>query len=44
MYEYEVGPSTESPGAVHRNIELITVRDGQITEVQVYFGGRVGRG
>lgn len=41
MYEYELGADTESPGAVHRNVELITVRGGQITEVQVFFGGRV---
>jgi ketosteroid isomerase-like protein len=42
MYEYELGSETESPGAVHRNVELITVQDGQITEVQVFFGGQVG--
>jgi ketosteroid isomerase-like protein len=41
MYEYELGPDTESPGAVHRNVELITVRNNQVTEVQVFFGGRV---
>lgn len=41
MYEYELGPQTDSPGAVHRNVELITVCDGQISEVQVFFGGRV---
>jgi hypothetical protein len=42
MYEYELSADTESPGAVHRNVELITVRDDQITDVQVFFGGRVG--
>jgi ketosteroid isomerase-like protein len=41
MYEYELAADTESPGAVHRNVELITVRNQQITEVQVFFGGSV---
>lgn len=36
MYEYEL-----PTGAVHRNTEVLTVRDGQITEVQVFFGGNV---
>ena len=36
MYEYEL-----RTGARHRNAELITVRDGQIVEVQVFFGGAV---
>ena len=36
MYEYEL-----AGGARHRNTELITVRDGQVVEVQVFFGGRV---
>lgn len=34
MYEYEL-----LDGARHRNAEYITVRDGQLTEVQVFFGG-----
>jgi uncharacterized protein (TIGR03086 family) len=37
MYEYEL-----LDGAVHRNTELITVRDGQVVEAQVFFGGRYG--
>lgn len=36
MYEYEL-----LTGARHRNAELITVQDGQIVEVQVFFGGTV---
>jgi ketosteroid isomerase-like protein len=36
MYEYEL-----KSGDRHRNVELSTVRDGQITETQVFFGGRV---
>lgn len=36
LYEYEL-----STGEVHRNAEVLTVRDGQIVEVQVFFGGRV---
>jgi ketosteroid isomerase-like protein len=28
-------------GERYRNTEFITVRDGQLTEVQVFFGGRV---
>lgn len=35
MYEYEL-----KTGQRHRNVELITVHDDKITEVQVYFGGR----
>ena len=35
MYEYEL-----LTGEVHRNAELLTVRDGQVVEVQVFFGGR----
>jgi ketosteroid isomerase-like protein len=35
MYEYEL-----KTGARHRNVEFITVRDGQLAETQVYFGGR----
>ena len=34
MYEYDL-----LDGARHRNAEYITVRDGQLTEVQVFFGG-----
>ena len=37
MYEYEL-----VSGGRHRNSELITVRDGQVHEVQVFFGGSVG--
>jgi ketosteroid isomerase-like protein len=33
-YEYEL-----TTGARHRNVEAITVRDGLIREVQVFFGG-----
>lgn len=36
LYEYEL-----KTGERHRNVELSTVRDGQISETQVYFGGRV---
>ncbi|MEH0577507.1 MULTISPECIES: nuclear transport factor 2 family protein [Streptomyces] len=35
-YEYRL-----TTGARHRNVEAITVRDGLIREVQVFFGGRV---
>lgn len=35
-YEYEL-----KTGERHRNVELITVRDGRITEIQVFFGGPV---
>lgn len=38
-YEYEL-----TTGARHRNVEAITVRDGLIREVQVFFGGRVDGG
>jgi ketosteroid isomerase-like protein len=34
-YEYEL-----ETGDVHRNAEFITVRDGQIHEIEVYFGGK----
>lgn len=37
IYEYEL-----KTGVRHRNVELNTVRDGRITEVQVFFGGTVG--
>jgi ketosteroid isomerase-like protein len=36
MYEYEL-----KTGERHRNVELLTVRDGQVAETQVFFGGRV---
>ncbi|HEV7626937.1 MAG TPA: nuclear transport factor 2 family protein [Streptomyces sp.] len=36
MYEYEL-----KTGERHRNVELSTVRNGRITETQVFFGGRV---
>jgi ketosteroid isomerase-like protein len=38
LYEYEL-----TTGERHRNAELITVRDGQLVETQVFFGGRVRR-
>jgi ketosteroid isomerase-like protein len=37
MYEYDL-----TSGGTHRNTELITVVDGRIVEVQVFFGGPVG--
>ena len=37
MYEYEL----KETGERHRNVEVLTVRDGQVTETQVFFGGRV---
>ncbi|MFF4805016.1 nuclear transport factor 2 family protein [Streptomyces sp. NPDC001351] len=36
-YEYEL-----TTGDRYRNVEAITVRDGLVREVQVFFGGRVG--
>jgi ketosteroid isomerase-like protein len=36
LYEYQL-----KTGERHRNTEFITVRDGRITEIQVFFGGRV---
>ncbi|NLU72369.1 nuclear transport factor 2 family protein [Streptomyces sp. HNM0575] len=36
LYEYEL-----KTGEVHRNVEVATVRDGRLTETQVFFGGRV---
>lgn len=36
MYEYEL-----QTGERYRNTEFSTVRDGQLTETQVFFGGRV---
>ncbi|MFI9076538.1 nuclear transport factor 2 family protein [Streptomyces sioyaensis] len=38
-YEYEL-----KTGERHRNVELTTVRDGRLTETEVYFGGRFPRG
>ena len=35
LYEYEL-----EGGQRHRNAEVITVRDGSVTESQVFFGGR----
>ncbi|TXS41572.1 nuclear transport factor 2 family protein [Streptomyces sp. uw30] len=35
-YEYEL-----TAGGRYRNVEAITVRDGLISEVRVYFGGAV---
>lgn len=35
LYEYEL-----LTGEVHRNAEYLTVRKGQVVEVQVFFGGR----
>ena len=35
LYEYEL-----EGGQRHRNAEVITVRDGRVTESQVFFGGR----
>jgi len=37
MYEYEL----KETGERHRNVELLTVRDGRVAETQVFFGGRV---
>jgi hypothetical protein len=36
MYEYEL-----KSGECYRNVELLTVRDSQVVETQVFFGGRV---
>jgi ketosteroid isomerase-like protein len=38
LYEYEL-----TTGERHRNAEFITVRDGQLVETQVFFGGRYDR-
>jgi ketosteroid isomerase-like protein len=35
-YEYE----SLQTGQRHRNVEVHTVRDGKVTEIQVFFGGR----
>jgi ketosteroid isomerase-like protein len=36
LYEYEL-----KTGGRYRNAEYITVREGQVEEIQVFFGGRV---
>jgi ketosteroid isomerase-like protein len=36
LYEYEL-----KSGERHRNVELITVHGGQLTQTQVFFGGKV---
>jgi ketosteroid isomerase-like protein len=36
LYEYEL-----KNGERYRNAEYITVRDGQVVDIQVFFGGRV---
>lgn len=36
LYEYEL-----TTGEVFRNTEVLTVHDGQVVEVQVFFGGQV---
>jgi ketosteroid isomerase-like protein len=36
LYEYQ-----PADGDRYRNVEVITVRDGRITETQVFFGGRL---
>jgi ketosteroid isomerase-like protein len=36
MYEYEL-----ETGGRYRNTEYSTIRDGQLAETQVFFGGRV---
>jgi len=35
LYEYQL-----EDGQRYRNAEVITVRDGKVTESQVFFGGR----
>jgi ketosteroid isomerase-like protein len=35
-YEYDL-----TSGGTHRNVEAITLRDGLIRDVQVFFGGKV---
>jgi ketosteroid isomerase-like protein len=37
MYEYRL----RDTGERYRNAELLTVRNGQVVEAQVFFGGRV---
>ncbi|MQA86609.1 MAG: DUF4440 domain-containing protein [Streptosporangiales bacterium] len=36
LYEYEL-----HTGERHRNVEVLTVRNGKVAETQVFFGGRV---
>jgi hypothetical protein len=36
LYEYEL-----RNGDRYRNAEYITVHDGRVAEIQVFFGGRV---
>jgi ketosteroid isomerase-like protein len=36
FYEYEL-----TTGERYRNVEYITIRNGQLVETQVFFGGRV---
>lgn len=38
-YEYEL-----RTGERHRNVEVMTVRDGRLAETQVYFGGSFPQG
>ncbi|MFJ9616261.1 nuclear transport factor 2 family protein [Streptomyces noursei] len=38
-YAYEL-----TTGERHRNVEVMTVRDGRLVETQVYFGGRFPQG
>ncbi|MFF4700370.1 nuclear transport factor 2 family protein [Streptomyces chattanoogensis] len=38
-YAYEL-----KTGERHRNVEVMTVRDGRITETQLYFGGQFPNG
>ncbi|MFD5394172.1 nuclear transport factor 2 family protein [Streptomyces sp. NPDC127097] len=38
-YAYEL-----TTGERHRNVEVMTVRDGRVTETQVYFGGYFPQG
>lgn len=37
-YEYEVAESGER----YRNVEVLRVRDGQVVQTRVFFGGREG--
>jgi hypothetical protein len=37
----EVVTAAFAAGERHRNTEFITVRNGQLVEAQVFFGGRV---
>ncbi|GAA5608887.1 hypothetical protein Spla01_00015 [Streptomyces platensis] len=36
--------SSATTGEQHRNVEVMTVRDGRVTETQVYFGGNFPQG